>query len=88
MQIQNNNDDIIYHNYKLFNYLWRDVMPSLISIGHTKAIPIPKIFVDQAHLENQELQFKVVKEGLLISPIKSVRKSWKDYFEEKWTRNS
>ncbi len=56
-------------------------MPSLISVGHTKAIPIPKIFVDQAHLENKELQFKVLKEGLLISPVKSVRKSWKESIE-------
>ncbi|WP_069471688.1 AbrB/MazE/SpoVT family DNA-binding domain-containing protein [Candidatus Marithrix sp. Canyon 246] len=56
-------------------------MPSLISIGHTKAIPIPKIFVDQAHLENQELEFTLLKEGLLISPVKSVRKSWKESIE-------
>jgi antitoxin component of MazEF toxin-antitoxin module len=56
-------------------------MPSLISIGHSKAIPIPKVFIDQAHLENQELQFKVVKEGLLISPVKSVRQSWKESIE-------
>jgi len=56
-------------------------MPSLISIGHSKAIPIPKVFIDKAHLENQELQFKVVKEGLLISPVKSVRQSWKESIE-------
>jgi len=56
-------------------------MPSLTSIGHSKAIPIPKVFIDQAHLENQELQFKIVKEGLLISPVKSVRQSWKESIE-------
>ncbi len=57
-------------------------MPNLISIGNSKGITIPKVFIEQAHLENQELRFQVVKEGLLISPIKkTVREGWKESIE-------
>ena len=53
-------------------------MPNLINREHYHSIAIPKRLFEQAHLENQELQFKVVEEGLLISPIKSARQNWQE----------
>ncbi len=64
-------------------------MPNLINIGHSQGIAIPNTFIEQAHLKNGELQFKVVTEGLLISPVlqKSVRKGWKDSIEATLIKN-
>ncbi len=57
-------------------------MPSLINIGHSQGIRIPNILIEEAHLKNRELQFKVVTEGLLISPVqKTVREGWKESIE-------
>ncbi len=41
-------------------------MAELIQIGNSKGVRIPKALVEQAGLENSELELKVVKNGLLI----------------------
>lgn len=56
-------------------------MTSLTRIGNSQGVRIPKAIVEQAHLENKKLIFKVVDEGLLIQPIKSPRQGWKEQFD-------
>ena len=57
-------------------------MPSLIKIGQSQGVTIPNLLIEQAHLKNREFQFKVVTEGLLISPLpKPAREGWKESIE-------
>lgn len=56
-------------------------MQSLIKIGNSKGVRIPKAIIEQAGLENKDLTFKVVDEGLLIQPVKKPRQGWKELFD-------
>jgi len=57
-------------------------MSTLISIGNSQGIRIPKPIIKQAHLENKELELVVVKSGLLIKPIDvPSRKNWAEDIE-------
>ena len=59
-------------------------MSKLISIGNSQGIRIPKPFIKQAKLENSELEFIIVENGLLITPThKSNRDSWAEDIESK-----
>lgn len=52
-------------------------MSTLIAIGNSQGIRIPKPLIKQAKLENSELEFVVVGNGLLIVPThKPDRESW------------
>lgn len=52
-------------------------MPKLIRIGNSRGIRIPKTLIEQAGLEEKELELTVVEEGLLIRPISHyVRQDW------------
>lgn len=51
-------------------------MAHLVSIGNSQGVRIPKILIKQARLENKELSFKVVDNGLLITPTKTARANW------------
>ena len=51
-------------------------MAQIIKIGNSQVIMIPKPFVSIANLENQELDFIVLNEGLLITPEKKSRVGW------------
>jgi len=51
-------------------------MAQLVSIGNSQGVRIPKILIKQARLENKELSFKVVDNGLLITPSKKARANW------------
>ncbi len=52
-------------------------MTMLTKIGNSQGIRIPKPIIKQAKLENIEIEFKVVKDGLLLVPIrKKARKNW------------
>ena len=52
-------------------------MSTLIAIGNSQGIRIPKPVIKQAKLENTELEFVVVENGLLIMPIhKPDRDGW------------
>ena len=52
-------------------------MAQIIKIGNSQGIRIPKPIVSIANLENQELDFIVLNEGLLITPEKKSRAGWK-----------
>ncbi|WP_353571867.1 hypothetical protein [Candidatus Albibeggiatoa sp. nov. BB20] len=56
-------------------------MAYLISIGYAQGIEIPKPLIKQAHLEGVDLELKIVKEGLLITPQKKPREGWKENIE-------
>ena len=51
-------------------------MAQIIKIGNSQGIRIPKPIVSIANLENQELYFIVLNEGLLITPEKKSRIGW------------
>jgi len=48
-------------------------MAQIIKIGNSQGVRIPKPIVSIANLENQELDFVVLNEGLLITPEKKSR---------------
>lgn len=59
-------------------------MSTLIPIGNSQGIRIPKPIIKQAHLENSELEFIVVEQGLLIVPVhKHKREEWAIDIENK-----
>jgi len=53
-------------------------MAQLIQIGNSKGIRIPKALIEQAELENKELELKLVKEGLLIKTVSQARQGWQE----------
>ncbi|MBN2808082.1 MAG: AbrB/MazE/SpoVT family DNA-binding domain-containing protein [Deltaproteobacteria bacterium] len=57
-------------------------MATLIRIGNSQGIRIPKVIIEQAQLENTELEFKVINDGLLIHPVKKPREGWKKQFDK------
>ena len=57
-------------------------MATLIRIGNSHGVRIPKAIIEQAHLQHSELQFKVVDDGLLIQPVKKPRQGWKEQFDK------
>ncbi len=56
-------------------------MTTLIRIGNSQGIRIPKAIIEQAKLDDKELEFKVIDEGLLIKPVKKPRQGWKEKFD-------
>jgi antitoxin MazE len=60
-------------------------MTTLIRIGNSQGIRIPKAIIEQAKLGDKELEFEVIDEGLLIKPLKTPRKGWKEQFEQAGT---
>ena len=54
-------------------------MAQIIKIGNSQGIRIPKPIVSIANLENKELDFVVLNEGLLIAPEKKSRIGWQIY---------
>lgn len=57
-------------------------MTTLIRIGNSQGIRIPKAIIEQARLENKQLEFKIIDEGLLIQPVKKNRAGWKEQFDK------
>ena len=58
-------------------------MSTLIAIGNSQGIRIPKPIIKQAHLENRELEFVIVEDGLLIKPLEEQhRESWVSDIEQ------
>jgi antitoxin MazE len=52
-------------------------MASLIKIGNSQGIRLPKAIIKQAHLENANLEFEVLENGLLIKPVNNIgRETW------------
>jgi len=58
-------------------------MPQLIRIGNSRGVRIPKAFIKQAGLEEAELEFTLVEDGLLIKPIRyRARQDWEKRIQE------
>ncbi len=57
-------------------------MTSLIRIGNSQGIRIPKAVIEQARLEDKQLEFKIIDEGLLIQPVRKNREGWKEQFDK------
>lgn len=54
-------------------------MTTLIKIGNSQGIRLPKAIIKQAHLESANLEFEVVENGLLIKPVNNVgREKWQE----------
>jgi len=56
-------------------------MAHLVKIGNSQGIRIPKPIIQQAHLEGKELDIQVVNQGILVTPCKKPRESWKKAIE-------
>ncbi len=57
-------------------------MTTLIRIGNSQGVRIPKAIIEQAQLNDKELEFKIIDDGLLIQPLKKPREGWKKQFEK------
>ncbi len=57
-------------------------MTTLIRIGNSQGVRIPKAIIEQAQLNEKELEFKVLDEGLLIKPARKYRQGWQKQFEK------
>ena len=58
-------------------------MPSLIRIGNSRGIRIPKTLIQQAGLADKELEFSVIEDGLLIKPVRRrPRQGWEQLIRE------
>ncbi|OQY00918.1 MAG: hypothetical protein B6I26_06530 [Desulfobacteraceae bacterium 4572_130] len=55
-------------------------MAFLIKIGNSQGVRIPKAIIEQAHLKNKELVFKIHGDGLLIKPLQKPRQGWEKEF--------
>lgn len=63
-------------------------MMTLTKIGNSQGVRIPKPLIEQAHLENVDLEFEVLENGLLIKPVNSSgRKKWVKNISEIITKN-
>ena len=56
-------------------------MAELVQIGDSKGVRIPKALIEEAGLENRELELQVVPGGLLIKPAKQPRQGWTEAIE-------
>jgi len=58
-------------------------MTILTKIGNSQGIRIPKPLIQQAHLENVELELEILENGLLIKPVhKTGRDTWIENIEK------
>ncbi len=57
-------------------------MTTLIRIGNSQGVRIPKAIIEQAQLSDKDLELKVVDEGLLIQSVKKPRQDWKKQFDK------
>jgi antitoxin MazE len=57
-------------------------MTTLIRIGNSQGVRIPKAIIEQTQLNDKELEFKVLEDGLLIHPLGKPRQGWKKEFEK------
>ena len=57
-------------------------MTTLIRIGNSQGVRIPKAIIEQAQLKDKELKFKVTDDGLLIQAVKKRREGWKEQFDK------
>jgi antitoxin MazE len=63
-------------------------MAQVIQIGNSKGIRIPQAIIKQTGFENKELVFKVVPEGLLITPVQQPRAKWAEQVQQALSMHS
>ncbi len=52
----------------------------VISIGNSRGIRIPKLFLDQLRLD-EEVELTIEQEQLVVRPIRSPRAGWDEQFK-------
>ena len=57
-------------------------MTTLIRIGNSQGIRIPKAIIEQAQLKDKKLVFKINDHRLLIQPVQKPRQGWKEKFNK------
>jgi antitoxin MazE len=57
-------------------------MTTLIKIGNSHGVRIPKAIIEQAQLKGKKLVFKISDDGLLIQPLQKSRQGWKNEFDK------
>ena len=57
-------------------------MTTLIKIGNSHGVRIPKAIIEQTQLKDKKLVFKISDDGLLIQPLQKVRQGWKKEFDK------
>lgn len=63
-------------------------MTMLTRIGNSQGIRIPKPLIQQAHLENVNLELEVLENGLLIKPVNNIgRDTWIENIEQVISEN-
>ncbi len=63
-------------------------MTTLIKIGNSQGIRIPKSIIKQANLEGKEIEFEVTEKGLLLKPVeKKVRNGWEENIKKVLSKN-
>ena len=63
-------------------------MTMLTKIGNSEGVRIPKILIKQANLQNKQIDFKVVEDGLLLKPIlNTTRNNWETSIQNTINKN-
>ena len=57
-------------------------MTTLIKIGNSHGVRIPKAIIEQTQLKDKKLVFKISDDGLLIQPLQKSRQGWKKEFDK------
>lgn len=64
-------------------------MSTLIQIGNSKGVRIPKALIEQAQLEGTEIELELLPQGLLIKPVASKhRQDWELKIQKIQARNA
>ena len=63
-------------------------MATLIRIGNSQGVRIPKVIIEQAQLGGNELKFRVLDDGLLIQPLRKPRQGWEEQFKRAEMKDS
>ena len=53
----------------------------IIQIGNSQGVRIPKVLLEQSGL-GEEVELKVSKEQIIISPVTKPRQGWEEAFQE------
>jgi len=63
-------------------------MTMLTKIGNSQGVRIPKPIIKQANLENTEIEFVVVENGLLLKLVRQKnRKNWEESIKNILSKN-
>lgn len=56
-------------------------MAELVKIGNSRGVRIPKALIEQAGLEGHDLEFEIVRNGLLVRLARRPRQGWAEAVE-------